>query len=282
MIDSIISFFKNMPYLSKQAYHRLKSQWVWLVIPFLSSLALLFLLMLIFKINGTEELIQARAYFRLAGLTTFAYIWIAVYRSYKTYKIDYFTSKLFNLNPIFQNVVIAIITSITMFITLIIMIYATPVNIESSITSTFYYVVMSMLFMILVSTILGLSAIVRRKINGMFYVISLVMFFIVPILFIPTSNTSLVSHILMLNPLYYLIEGISQSVVLGALSLNNIPYHLYYILFLAILCVVIFAKYRIMAHRKYLYAVPDETIVAHSDTDKDENTNEADDLSENK
>ncbi|MDN6842638.1 MAG: sugar ABC transporter permease, partial [Staphylococcus equorum] len=74
-----------MPYLSKQAYHRLKSQWVWLVIPFLSSLALLFLLMLIFKINGTEELIQARAYFRLAGLTTFAYIWIAVYRSYNTY-----------------------------------------------------------------------------------------------------------------------------------------------------------------------------------------------------
>lgn len=278
MIDSIISFFKNVPYLSTQAYHRLKSQWVWLVIPFLLSLALLFLLMLIFKIKGTEELIQARAYFRLAGLTTFAYIWIAVYRSYNTYKIDYFTGKLFNLNPIFQNVVIAIITSITMFITLIIMIYATPVNIESSIPSTFYYVVMSMLFMILVSTILGLSAIVRRKINVMFYVISLVMFFIVPILFIPTSNTTLISHILMLNPLYYLIEGVSQSVVLGALSLNNIPYHLYYILFLAILCVVIFAKYRIMAHRKYLYAISDETIVSHSDTD--ENMIEADDLNE--
>ncbi|HLR18714.1 MAG TPA: sugar ABC transporter permease [Staphylococcus sp.] len=278
MIDNITNFFKNVPYLTEQAFYRLKTQWTWLVFPFIVSLMILFLLILIFKINGTEELTQVRIYYRLAGLSTFAYIWIAIYKGYRTYKTDYYTGKLFNLNPMFQNIIIALTTSVIMLLTLIIMIFATPVNIESSIPSTFYYVVMSMLFMILISTLIGLFAIVKHKINLIYYVITGVMFFIVPIIFIPESNSSLLTHILMLNPLYYLIEGISQSVILGELSLNNIPYHLYFIFFLVMLCVIIFAKYRIMAHRKYLYAIPDVITISHKD--KEYSTNEADSLKE--
>lgn len=253
MIDSMISYFKNTPYLMKHAYHRLKSKWMWLAAPFVVSIALLLIMMLIFHLSGTEEIKQARGYFRLTSLVCFAFIWIAIYQSYNTFKTDYFIGKLFNLNPVFQNILISIVISITMFITLIIIILATPVNIESSIYSALFFVVMTMLFIIIISTFLGLISIIQSKINTIFYVVTFIMFFTLPIIFIPNSDTSILLHILMLNPLFYLVEGISQSVVLGTLSLNNIPYHLYFVLFLAIMSVLIYALYRIVAHKKYDY-----------------------------
>ncbi|WP_426704630.1 sugar ABC transporter permease [Staphylococcus shinii] len=253
MIDSMISYFKNTPYLMKHVYHRLKSKWMWLAAPFVVSIALLLIMMLIFHLSGTEEIKQARGYFRLTSLVCFAFIWIAIYQSYNTFKTDYFVGKLFNLNPVFQNILISIVISITMFITLIIIILATPVNIESSIYSALFFVVMTMLFIIIISTFLGLISIIQSKINTIFYVVTFIMFFTVPIIFIPNSDTSILLHILMLNPLFYLVEGISQSVVLGTLSLNNIPYHLYFVLFLAIMGVLIYALYRIVAHKKYDY-----------------------------
>lgn len=253
MIDSTISYFKNTPYLMKHAYHRLKSKWMWLAAPFVVSIALLLIMMLIFHLSGTEEIKQARGYFRLTSLVCFAFIWIAIYQSYNTFKTDYFIGKLFNLNPVFQNILISIVISITMFITLIIIILATPVNIESSIYSALFFVVMTMLFIIIISTFLGLISIIQSKINTIFYVVTFIMFFTLPIIFIPNSDTSILLHILMLNPLFYLVEGISQSVVLGTLSLNNIPYHLYFVLFLAIMGVLIYALYRIVAHKKYDY-----------------------------
>lgn len=253
MIDSMISYFKNTPYLMKHAYHRLKSKWMWLAAPFVVSIALLLIMMLIFHLSGTEEIKQARGYFRLTSLVCFAFIWIAIYQSYNTFKTDYFIGKLFNLNPVFQNILISIVISITMFITIIIIILATPVNIESSIYSALFFVVMTMLFIIIISTFLGLISIIQSKINTIFYVVTFIMFFTLPIIFIPNSDTSILLHILMLNPLFYLVEGISQSVVLGTLSLNNIPYHLYFVLFLAIMGVLIYALYRIVAHKKYDY-----------------------------
>ncbi|PHK49544.1 sugar ABC transporter permease [Staphylococcus edaphicus] len=255
MIDSIISYFINTPYLIKHAYHRLKPKWMWLVIPFIASAIVLLIMMMIFNMNGIEEIKQARGFFRLAAVTSFAYMWIAIYQSYNTFKHDYFTGKLFNLNPIFQNVIIALLFGLTMFISLVMIVLATPVNIESSILSILFFVVMSIIFMVVISTLLGLIAIMQNKLNMTYFVVSIIMFFIVPIVFIPNTNTTLIVHILMLNPLYYLIEGISQSVVLGALSLNNIPHHIYYILCLAILCVIIYALYRYIAHKKYAYAM---------------------------
>lgn len=252
MIDSLINFCKNIPYLIKHVYLRLKERWIWFVAPFVASIIILLIMMLIFKINNTEEIKQARAYYRLAALTSFSFMWITIYQSYLIYKKDYFISKLYNINPIFQNIIIALVSSILMFASLVIIIFATPVNIESSIISTLYYVVMTLIFTVVISTIMGLLTIISSKINIIYYIISTITFFIVPIIFIPTTKEGIITHILMLNPIYYLIEGVSQSVVLGALSLNNLPYHIYYYLFIGLLCVVIYALYRTIANKKYI------------------------------
>ncbi|RIP33078.1 sugar ABC transporter permease [Staphylococcus gallinarum] len=252
MIDSLINFCKNIPYLIKHVYLRLKERWIWFVAPFVASIIILLIMMLIFKINNTEEIKQARAYYRLAALTSFSFMWITIYQSYLIYKKDYFISKLYNINPIFQNIIIALVSCILMFVSLVIIIFATPVNIESSIISTLYYVVMTLIFTVVISTIMGLLTIISSKINIIYYIISTITFFIVPIIFIPTTKEGIITHILMLNPIYYLIEGVSQSVVLGALSLNNLPYHIYYYLFIGLLCVVIYALYRTIANKKYI------------------------------
>ncbi|MEX5964223.1 sugar ABC transporter permease [Staphylococcus ureilyticus] len=262
MIDNLINFYKNAPFLSKHLYHRLKGQWKWFVIPFIISILLLCLLMFIFNVNGTEEIKQARGYFRLAALISFSFIWIAIYQSYQLFKKEYFTAKVFNLNPIFQTIMIAIISNLLMFIALMMIILMTPVNIESSIPSTIYFVIMSIIFVVVISTVFGLLTITKNNVDIIFYILSVIMFFLVPIVYIPSSNSTVISHILMLNPLFYLIEGISQSVVLGALSLNNIPYHFYFIFLMATACALIFALFRTTAYQKYR--------VAHEKKDTDD------------
>ncbi|PTK87490.1 sugar ABC transporter permease, partial [Staphylococcus gallinarum] len=167
---------------------------------------------------------------------------------------------------------ITIASSILMFVSLIIIIFATPVNIESSVISTLYYVIMALIFMVVVSTIMGLISILTTKLNLIYYIISAITFFIVPIIFIPTTNEGIVTHILMLNPVYYLIEGVSQSVVLGALSLNNLPYHIYFYLFIGLLCVIIYALYRTIANKKYIFFTRKQQKIASQTEINDEDS----------
>lgn len=272
MIDSLINFYKNIPYLLKHVLVRFKEIWIWFVAPFVASIIILLIMMLVFKMNNTEEIKQARAYYRLAALTSFSFMWITIYQVYLIYKKDYFISKLYNINPIFQNIIITIASSILMFVSLIIIIFATPVNIESSVISTLYYVIMALIFMVVVSTIMGLISILTTKLNLIYYIISAITFFIVPIIFIPTTNEGIVTHILMLNPVYYLIEGVSQSVVLGALSLNNLPYHIYFYLFIGLLCVIIYALYRTIANKKYIFFARKQQKIASQTEINDEDS----------
>src|SRR5699024_12691072 len=106
IIYILVNFYTNESFLSKHLYNRLKGQCKWFVIPFIISILLLCLLMFIFNVNGTEEIKQSRGYFRLASLISFSFIWIAIYQSYQLFKKEYFTAKVFNLNPIFKMIMI--------------------------------------------------------------------------------------------------------------------------------------------------------------------------------
>ena len=41
----------------------------------------------------------------------------------------------------------------------------------------------------------------------------------------------MIDQILKINPLYYLIDGLSSSIVFGAVNMYNIVYHIYFIAF---------------------------------------------------
>ena len=42
----------------------------------------------------------------------------------------------------------------------------------------------------------------------------MMLFFLVPIIFIPNNKANMIDQILKINPLYYLIDGLSTSIVL--------------------------------------------------------------------
>ena len=100
MIDKLINYNKKIPNLINSALSYQKRQWKWLVVPFICSLLLLLVLMVIFNINNTEDLLQARWFFRLSAFVTFGYVGVAIYLNYKRYVRVYYTGKMFNISPI--------------------------------------------------------------------------------------------------------------------------------------------------------------------------------------
>ena len=59
----------------------------------------------------------------------------------------------------------------------------------------------------------------------------MMLFFLVPIIFIPNNKANMIDQILKINPLYYLIDGLSTSIVFGSVNMYNIVYHIYFIAF---------------------------------------------------
>ncbi|MBF7016710.1 sugar ABC transporter permease [Staphylococcus durrellii] len=251
MIDNLIYLFKNFPKLLQHSFAQLKLLWKWLVIPIITSLILLAIMILMFHLNKTPDLVQARWYYRLVSLITYGFLFTGVYVIYQRYGVSYYTGKMFNTPALIDTVCIALSYTASLFIILIIYIFSTPVNIESSIFAVLYYVIMLGILMVLIGKLLGLMTLLNWKIINVFIVLAIVMFLLLPIIYIPSSETSVFTNILMLNPVFYVVQGSSQSVVFGALSLNNIPYHLYFYCTLGIIGVIIFAFKRKIIYAKY-------------------------------
>lgn len=251
MIDKLINYNKKIPNLINSALSYQKRQWKWLVVPFICSLLLLLVLMVIFNINNTEDLQQARWFFRLSAFVTFGYVAVAIYLNYKRYVRVYYTGKMFNISPIVEIIINTIVWCILLLILLVIFIFSTPINIESSFITTLYFVIMAGILISVISIIMGLITVLMFKLDTLFYICTAITFFIVPIIFIPTTKPSILMHILMLNPVFYVVEGVAQSVVFGAISLNNVPYHFYFYFVIGILCVLAYALKRKVAHAKY-------------------------------
>lgn len=110
---------------------------------------------------------------------------------------------------------------------------------------------MTSIFIGVIAVTFGLLKFILKRFDTIYFIMSAICFFIVPILFIPKTHLSIVDHILMLNPVYYLVHGSAQSIIFGAVSMNNIPYHIYFILFLALMCVINYALVRYIAFDKY-------------------------------
>lgn len=269
MIDNLIYLFKNFPKLLQHSFAQLKSLWKWLVIPVIASLLLLVIMALVFQLNKTPDLVQARWYFRLVSLVTFGFLFTGIYVIYQQYFVSFYTGKMFNTPTLIDAISVALSFTVSLFIILIIYVFSTPVNIESSILATLYYTIMLGILMTLIGKLLGLLTILNLKTRNIFIVLMVVMFLLLPILYIPSSQTSIVSHLLMLNPVYYVVQGLSQSVVFGALSLNNIPYHLYFYCILGVIGVINFAL-----KRKVIYAkdnMPEQTIQNGNNTQDKQN-----------
>ena len=54
----------------------------------------------------------------------------------------------------------------------------------------------------------------------------IILLFIVPVLYVPNNMYAVWVDVLKLNPLFYIINGFQQTMILGNASVTNLPYHI--------------------------------------------------------
>lgn len=251
MIDNIILYFKNLPHLLTYTIKTIKSLWKWFTLSLIVGLVFILIAELFFKFTNATEVSHGIWLYRLLTLFAFFFIMLTLYGCYRLYAKDYLITKSFHITPVTPTVITAIVGSVVIFILMTIIALLKPINYESSLMATIFFLIVAIVLVSLVSVTFGLLKILNYKIDKYFYIFCVVEFFILPIIYMPKTHLSIVEHLLMLNPLYYVVNGLAQSVLFGNVSVANLPYHVYMLCFIAIISIINFALSRYVAHAKY-------------------------------
>ncbi|RTX88262.1 teichoic acid transporter [Staphylococcus pragensis] len=253
MIDNLILYFKHFPSLLKFAKQRLFNTWKWFAYLFLAQLILVVILLLCVSFLEIEEIVKAQWLYRLTTLITFISIVSTIYKAYMEYSRDYLITKSFQLTPLVTAIMNIIMGNIVIWVLSFIIAIFKPTNLETSVISYLFFALMCILFMIFIVVTLGLLDLISNKVTKLFMIVSAICFFLVPIIYIPSTKFHIINQILKINPMYYLLDGSASSVIFGAVNMYNIAYHIYFIIFLVLLGTINFMLVRYVAHEKYKY-----------------------------
>ena len=241
MVESFIRFFHEIPRFFRYALYRIKMHRRWVLITFLVSSLLMLLTSLFFRLFGTIDITQVSVHYRLTGIVTFAVIWIAIYNNYRFFPRDYYVTRHFNSSPFLHVVLSGALYSVALFVLMIVMIILKSINTDTTWFGVLFYSVMSMFFIITLSFLFGVIYMLYPKLDRLFYIVSALLFVLVPIFYIPENTSNFITHLLMLNPFYYLVNGMQQSVIVGHDAVNHLGYHLYFLCFMGLMIVFSFA-----------------------------------------
>ena len=253
MIDKLILYFKHFPSLLHLAKAKVKDTWKHDAILFLIQLIIIGIVIGLMYFFNMEEVEKAQWIYRMITFCAFVTITYIIYKSFKLYNQDYLIAKSFQLTPIITPIINALIGAIIIYVLSLITSIFKPVNLETSFISFVYFMLMTIIFIVFISITLGLLILISKKVFKLYVIGTIVLFFLVPIIFIPNDKANIINQILKINPLYYLIDGLSSSIVFGAINMYNIVYHIYFIVFLILIGVINFVLTRIVAHKKYKY-----------------------------
>lgn len=253
MIDKLILYFKHFSSLLHLAKAKVKDTWKYDAIIFLIQLIIISIVIGMMYLFNTEEIEKSQWIYRMIAFCTFVTIAYIIYKSFKLYSYDYLIAKSFQLTPIITPIINALIGIIIICVLSLITSIFKPVNLETSFISFVYFMLMTIIFIVFISITLGLLTLISKKVLKLYVIGTVVLFFLVPIIFIPNDNANMIDQILKINPLYYLIDGLSSSIVFGAVNMYNIVYHIYFIAFLILIGVINFILTRLVAHKKYKY-----------------------------
>lgn len=251
MIDSIILYFKYLPQSFNSIMARFKMMWKLFAIILGIYVVLIIATEIVFKFSHITDVGQIQWLYRLCSLMVVVNMIITIYKGYQYYAKDFLVAKAFNLSAGTLVIVPVILSLITAVITMLLVVIAKPVNYETSVIAIVFYLIAMLLFISLCVVTFGLLKLIFKNIDIIYYVISVLVLISVPIIFIPNPNHVLITHLLMLNPVFYVVNGLSQSALFGIASIGNIPYHLYYILILCAIAVINFILVRYITQRIY-------------------------------
>lgn len=241
MLEQLFIFFKNIPRHVRHSQYRIVQQKKLLLFMFVSLLAVILLLKVIASSLALAEITQATVMYRLVGLLVFSIIFIAIWNNYRNFPRDFYVTRHFNSSPMLHILFSSCVYSIMLLVLMTVVGVVKPVNADTLILGVVFYNIMAFIFIMLVSYLLGLIRIIYPKLDVIFYSMTCVIFCLLPIVFIKGTIHGGLSHFLMLNPMYYLVNGLQQSVIVGSHALNHLGYHFYFICWLGLIAVLNFA-----------------------------------------
>lgn len=241
MLEQLIIFFKNIPRHMRHSGYRIVQQRQVLLLTLFSALMLIILLKIVLNVFAVAEITQATMMYRLVGLIAFSVIFIAIWMNYKNFPRDYYVTRHFNSNPMLHILISSAVYSLILSILLAVIGCVKPVNADTLIKGVIFYTVMTYIFIVLLSYLLGLVRVIYIKLDKIYFVIAGIAFVLLPIILIRATLHGSLVHILMLNPLYYLVNGFQESVIVGSEAFNHMGYHFYFICWLGFISVIAFA-----------------------------------------
>lgn len=228
---------KHFPHMIKYCFFEVRYHYKYYLSAFGIMLLLLILTFGQLLIRDTIDIQRSTSFFRLVGF--FAYIWIflSLFHAEKTVRKQ---GSLYNRLsvPYYVGTSAQVFLAMLMFLVIITITGIVSTNmseiIEINHLGFFYYLVMAYILLVPLASIIGLLGKYFYKARFIVFGLLIVLLFIVPILYVPNNMYAVWVNVLKLNPLFYIINGFQQTMILGDASVTNLPYHILFYFELAI------------------------------------------------
>lgn len=220
---------KHFPHMIKYCFFEVRYHYKYYLSAFGIMLLLLILTFGQLLIRDTIDIQQSTSFFRLVGF--FAYIWIflSLFHAEKTVRKQ---GALYNRLsvPYYVGTSAQVFLAMLMFLIIITITGMISTNMSEIIDINhlgfFYYLVMAYILLVPLASIIGLLGKYFYKTRFIVFGLLIILLFIVPVLYVPNNMYAVWVNVLKLNPLFYIINGFQQTMILGNASVTNLPYHI--------------------------------------------------------
>lgn len=220
---------KHFPHMIKYCFFEVRYHYKYYLSAFGIMLLLLILTFGQLLIRDTIDIQRSTSFFRLVGF--FAYIWIflSLFHAEKTVRKQ---GALYNRLsvPYYVGTSAQVFLAMLMFLIIITITGMVSINMSEIIDINhlgfFYYLVMAYILLVPLASIIGLLGKYFYKTRFIVFGLLIILLFIVPVLYVPNNMYAVWVNVLKLNPLFYIINGFQQTMILGNASVTNLPYHI--------------------------------------------------------
>ncbi|WP_415364370.1 hypothetical protein L1F34_000968 [Mammaliicoccus lentus] len=220
---------KHFPHMIKYCFFEVRYHYKYYLSAFGIMLLLLILTFGQLLIRDTIDIQRSTSFFRLVGF--FAYIWIflSLFHAEKTVRKQ---GALYNRLsvPYYVGTSAQVFLAMLMFLIIITITGMVSTNMSEIIDINhlgfFYYLVMAYILLVPLASMIGLLGKYFYKTRFIVFGLLIILLFIVPVLYVPNNMYAVWVNVLKLNPLFYIINGFQQTMILGNASVTNLPYHI--------------------------------------------------------
>ncbi|MGK0555136.1 hypothetical protein ROU88_08585 [Macrococcus capreoli] len=231
-MNELLNTIKYIPHTIKNAlieiYYNRKLYSLWLAVNLVLIAATFFLL----NVNDSLPIDKLSKLWSLAGYLVFFWIACSVYFSMRMLQSRGFMLNITN-TPTYVLTNVQIINFFILFMLSLLMLFilaaTNHVEFDISFLSVLYFSLATIVLLMPICTLLSLMSHLIYNIRRVIMIILGVIFISVPILWVPSDLPVLFVNILKLNPFYFVVNGIQESVVLGTTPFFNLPTQMIFI-----------------------------------------------------